>query len=314
MRIIAHRGASEAAPENTMRAFRLAREMGAHGIEIDVQASADDELVVFHDQDVQARCGRPGVVRRMTLEQLRALEVDGSGESIPTLEEVVRSRERPPIVTIEIKTYRVSDIRVADLVGRFLRALEPALRSQLVVSSFHPLALFKARRYAPEVRRALLSMSALKRPLREMWARKLVGASELHLEVRMIDRRRVERIHAAGRECVAWTVNDPERMLKLREFGVDAVMTDVPDVAAVTLEHGADAGYRLLAQRYPGFDPSTKPIVWPLPAPEQEAQAQADEDEIEAALDDELRKAFGDEVFEQAQAAALLEAEDEEAA
>jgi glycerophosphoryl diester phosphodiesterase len=254
MRIIAHRGASVAAPENTLRSFALAKDHGAQGIEIDVQATADDRLVVFHDRDVTGLCGGEGVVRRMTLDQLRGLRVADTDQHIPTLEEVIRTADRPGIVTIEVKTYKVRDVRVADLVGRFLRDLHEELRAQVVVSSFHPFALLKTRRYAPRVRRGLLTMSLFRRPLREMWARRLVGASELHVEAKMVDAQRVAAAHAAGREIVAWTVNDPAELLRLRDLGVDGVMTDLPDVARRALEEGLEPAMAMLADRYPDFE------------------------------------------------------------
>src|SRR5579863_8095472 len=87
--VIAHRGASADAPENTLAAFRLAREQGADAIELDVMRCATGEVVVFHDDDLQRYFGRPTLIRDLSFEDLRKLDV-GRGEQIPTLDEVLK--------------------------------------------------------------------------------------------------------------------------------------------------------------------------------------------------------------------------------
>ncbi|GIW73286.1 MAG: glycerophosphoryl diester phosphodiesterase [Planctomycetota bacterium] len=228
MRVIAHRGASEAAPENTLAAFALARRMGASGLEVDVQATADRRLVIFHDPDTERLCGVPGRVRAMTLAELRRLRVAGE-HPIPTLEELLATEDRPASLILELKSYRWHDLAVADLLGRYLRRTRAHERTPIVVSAFHPVALLKLKRHVPEVPRALLMMRGLRLPLRDGWSRRLVGAGELHLHAALVERARVTAAHQAGRAVIAWTVNDPEQALALRELGVDGVMTDAPD-------------------------------------------------------------------------------------
>src|SRR5512138_2694544 len=92
--IIAHRGASAHAPENTLSAFRLALEQGADGIELDAKLSADGHVIVIHDQTIKRTTGQPGIVRQMTLRQLKSMDAGSffdsayAGEQIPTLAEV----------------------------------------------------------------------------------------------------------------------------------------------------------------------------------------------------------------------------------
>lgn len=234
--VLAHRGASRAAPENSLAALRLSRELGADGVEFDVQRCGSGELVVFHDRTL-ARCtGRMGWVSETSLERLRTLSLDRlsrslggqvQGERIPTLEEWLEAAPKGLFLNLEVKLDRVADTRLA---GDSVQALVKAGRAdQAIVSSFHPVALRGAAMETGEVARGMLIdfsrrwrlMGALHLPARP---------SALHPHHRLVTPRRVARWHSVGLRVIPWTVDDPEQALRCLDAGVDAIITNRPDV------------------------------------------------------------------------------------
>lgn len=141
-RVVAHRGASGAAPENTLSAFRGAWALGCEAIELDVHLSADGHAVVIHDQDLARTAGDPRRVRECTLAELRALEVgswkhaDFTGERIATLAEVIEEAPAGTTIFIEVKAPPSSTGEMADLL-RGLHAGAAAPRAvTLALQSF----------------------------------------------------------------------------------------------------------------------------------------------------------------------------------
>jgi len=149
----AHRGLFDndsEAPENSLTAIQKAVEAG-YGIEFDVQLSKDGQLVVFHDASLQRMCGIEGKVWEYTLEELKALKLAGSEETIPTLEEVLKAVDgRVPLI-IEYKLDRVQT-RVCELADRILQQYPGAY----CIESFHPLAVIWYRKHRPEIMRGQL--------------------------------------------------------------------------------------------------------------------------------------------------------------
>jgi glycerophosphoryl diester phosphodiesterase len=229
MRVIAHRGASAAEPENTLAAFALAKRVGAHAIELDARICGSGEVVVFHDETLERLTGAKGAVAATPLAELRKLRVAGR-EAIPTLEEILRSEERPHALVIELKTDRWNDVAVALRTVELLSRTQADARGPITVSSFNPLALRTLRALAPHVPRAMLAARANARPLRNLWFTRPVAPRELHLEACLIDARTIARARRAGRFVVAWTVNDAREGARLAALGVDGLITDVPEV------------------------------------------------------------------------------------
>jgi glycerophosphoryl diester phosphodiesterase len=228
-RIIAHRGASADAPENTLAAFRLAREQGADGVELDVMRCRSGEVVVFHDDDLVRLGGRPEQVRALTYDELRTIDL-GGGERIPTLEAVLAALG-PLLVNIELKTAptwggRIVDdglaAAVSDLVFR------KSAQERILVSSFDPLLLARFRLHAPRVATGLLFAHDQARPYRQAWAAPLVRPTAVHPESVLVDARAVARWHARGLGVHVWTVDDAAEVRLLCALGVDAIITNRP--------------------------------------------------------------------------------------
>ena len=152
--VLAHRGASAEAPENTLAAFRLAMEQGADGLELDVRRCASGEPVVIHDADTLRTSGAALRVADASLRELRALDAGAwkspafRGERIPTLDEVLR--ELPSsVVNVELKSDGVPDAKLARAVAQVIRDRQAAAR--VIVSSFDPRLLAAFKVAAPEI-------------------------------------------------------------------------------------------------------------------------------------------------------------------
>ncbi len=232
---IAHRGASAVAPPNTLAAFRRAAELGADGVELDVHLSADGVPVVIHDFTVDATTDGTGRVGDMPLAALKELDAGFrfdpafAGERIPTLEEVFAEVGGRLLINVELKSmpgndYPGLEAAVAALIRRH------GLTDRVLVSSFNPFALRRFRREMPEVPVGFLYETApLSRVARLAAALIRLRPHALHPWWGLITPDTVRRARARGQRVVAWTVDEPEAMARLVEWGVDAIITNHPE-------------------------------------------------------------------------------------
>ncbi|MEW5718561.1 MAG: glycerophosphodiester phosphodiesterase [Chloroflexota bacterium] len=231
--VIAHRGASAYAPENTLAAFNLALEMGADGIELDVSLTQNGVPVVLHDDTVDRTTNGRGAVKQMTLAQVKALDASNKmekyrGEKIPTLEEVLRAISPRGSVNIELKNFAVKTDGVE---AATLAAIEnTGALDKVMVSSFNPLALRRMYALEPRISRGLLYSPHLPIFLRRAWLRPFAHPTALHPHFTMITREFVAWARGKGYTINTWTVDEPDEMKRLIELGVDAIITNKPDV------------------------------------------------------------------------------------
>jgi len=230
---IAHRGASAAAPQNTLAAFRKAAELGADGIELDVQLSADGVAVVIHDFVVDHTTDGLGRVADKTLVELKALDAgvrfspQFAGERIPTLAQVFESLDGRLLVNVELKCWRRSDALAASAVQLVRRH---AMEKRVLFSSFNPLALRAVKRLAPEIPVGLLYAPDLPIYLRRAWLAPLVPHEARHPSFTIVNETMMRWCHARGLRVHAWTVDEPAGMRRLIAAGVDGIITNKPDV------------------------------------------------------------------------------------
>jgi glycerophosphoryl diester phosphodiesterase len=227
--VIAHRGASAYAPENTMPAFELAVQLKADMLELDVQRSADGVLVCYHDFSTERWNGQQRLATDCTLAELQQLDIRGA--RIATLAEVCSFvRETGVRVNVEIK-----GLGIGEDIARLLR--EERVEEQILFSSFSIVALHEIEQAAPHIPRAYLMGTRTLRPvvrLRESWPfrwlrRANCAAWHPVYQIPLL-RRLVPRVQRAGFTVNVWTVNDVAIMQKLLRIGVDGIITDVPDV------------------------------------------------------------------------------------
>ena len=234
-RLIAHRGVSARAPENSLEAFVQARDDGADGIELDVLAAASGEVIVFHDDDLARLGGRPERVRDLAWSTLRDVKLL-SGARIPLLAEVLEA-SRPLLVNVELKADGRSPRGLAALVTRVAAIVEgTGSASRVLVSSFHPWAVALWQRRCPAVPAALLYESGSALPLRRGWALRWLRPFAAHPEAVLCDRARVAALHDRGFRVHVWTVDAPEELRRLRALGVDGLITNDPAAARRVLE------------------------------------------------------------------------------
>jgi glycerophosphoryl diester phosphodiesterase len=214
--VIAHRGASAEEVENTLPAFERAIELGADYVEFDVQASADGALVVFHDLRLDRLTPEKGPLRARSLEALREL-------GIPTLEDVLELTAGRIGVVAEIKNPWL--FRRHDIVARTVRLL-PA---EGIVASFSRRAVLETRHVRPSLRTVQhIGVGASIRAAADFaWAAGFADAR--------VSARGVAKAHRLGLQALVYTVNEPERVVALRDLGIDGVFTDLPDRALAAL-------------------------------------------------------------------------------
>lgn len=232
--IFAHRGACAVAPENTLPAFEKALELGADGIELDVQATADGILVVLHDFNLGRTTTGSGLLRTHTLAQLAHVDAgvlfdeSFAGTRIPTLAQVFDLVGDRCLVNVEIKNLAWQGGREPAPLVRMIQ--QRRLHDQVIVSSFNPLALLKMRQLDPSI--ALGRLYVPQQPLNSMsaWFGALIAAEALHPHFRMIDAQLIAKARSRGQFVNTWTVNDVTDARRLAQLGVDAMITDVPDM------------------------------------------------------------------------------------
>jgi glycerophosphoryl diester phosphodiesterase len=241
--ILAHRGASHRAPENTLAAFRLAAEIGADGIELDVQLCQDGEAVVIHNSTVDETTDGGGRVKDFTLTELQELDAGSwytaefRGEHIPSLAQVLHELGARLIFNIELKTgSSFSDGLEAEVV----RLVEDAnMVHRVIISSFNPVALWRVHRLNRNIPIGLLYAPDQPRHLRDRWLQPLARPNALHPRWDMLDEQSVAAAHRQGLRVHPWTCNDPDAMLRLVGWGVDAIITDRPDLLYDLLHRAA---------------------------------------------------------------------------
>lgn len=230
--IYGHRGASGYAPENTLESFRLSMEMGADGFELDVHMSLDGELVVIHDESVDRTTNGTGLVRNLTLAQLKGLDASCGmeayqGARIPTLGEVFDLiRDTHHIVNVEIKT---DEWFYPQLEEKCLAlAKEKGVEDRVIYSSFNHYTLMKLRELNPSAKLGMLFGDIMVKP----WE----YASQLPVDYLHPMKMNIyvpgfsQGTAAAGYGVNMWTINDPETMELCLKTGA-GIITNYPDVA-----------------------------------------------------------------------------------
>ena len=228
---VAHRGASAQYPENTLLAFRRAIEQRVDALELDVHLTADDELVIIHDSTLERTTNGYGNVHDKTLQEIRQLDA-GQGEKIPLLEEAIQLARAAQIrLCVEIKgATETEELAIAEST---VRALEVAnFLSQVIVTSFSPQALLRAKAIQPELS-TMLDPSPQDGSLtpRQICAQALrAGANCLSYDFRFLTPAISSECQLTGLALWPWDPDEPEDMRQVIMLGVHGIMTNRPEV------------------------------------------------------------------------------------
>jgi glycerophosphoryl diester phosphodiesterase len=244
--IVAHRGASQMAPENTMAAYRLGVEAGADAIELDVHLTADGQLAVIHDETLDRTTDRSGPVAELTMDEIReadagarferpddsGLPFAGQGLRVPTLSEVLEWLPDETGLVVEIKARAAADAVVQAIDGHPAQA-----GGRLWVIGFDEAAIDRVRELDPSIRTGYLVApgQAIDEAFAWVSGRGHSGVFPWEGDLGADLLTLLAQAAIYGVEVGCYVVNDPDRMQSLSDAGLWGFVTDIPDVAVETL-------------------------------------------------------------------------------
>lgn len=236
--IVAHRGSSRIAPENTLAAYALAWEQGAHAAETDVHLTADGQVVCLHDSTLERTAGVDRPVAEMTMEEIQMLDAgswksgDYADEPIPLLSEVLAITPPEALFFVEIKSDPETVPAIVDVIR------ESEIEDQIVVIAFNRDSLDVVHELMPEMP-LLWLLGAPKDPdtdeplpIDPEKARIAAesGFAGINVSYLGVSQELVDTCNELGIELAIWTIDDPERTAEFVDMGICGVTTNVPDV------------------------------------------------------------------------------------
>lgn len=232
MKIIAHRGASAYAPENTLAAFQKALDMGAKAVEFDVQMTADGELIVIHDDFLSRTTNGQGLVIQTDYEVIKTLDAGSwfdpifKDEKIPLLKEVLILLKDRVEVHLEIKKIAFEKRPIEEAIYQCVK--EIGMVDQVIFSSFdHQCLLYLSKTYHVTI--GMLTGSSLVEPAGYIKSTG-IALSSYNPSAEYVSQSLVAAIHGDGYQVTTYTVNDLWLLDLLEEMGVDGVFSNYPDL------------------------------------------------------------------------------------
>jgi glycerophosphoryl diester phosphodiesterase len=215
---VGHRGARALEPENTLRSFRRAVELGVDAVELDVRRTKDGKIVVIHDDKVDRTTDGSGLVKELSLEEIKGFRTE-EGETIPSLGEILDFLKDKVKVLIELKEAGFEE-KVLELVR------EREMLDDVIVVSFSEDALARVRELDERVATGLIYVRHRK-PRETALG---LGAEYLLPLYRFTHSADVKKAHEAGLKVIVWTINTPEEVTIYKQKGVDGIATDKPNI------------------------------------------------------------------------------------
>ncbi len=235
--IIAHRGASAYYPENTLVAFAGAITMAADMVELDVQLTADGEVVVFHDEKINRCTNGKGAIADYTLARLKKLDAGSwfaenyAGVRVPTLAEVLKLCQNKIAVNIEIKTEAVTDKISGGIEEKCLKVVNHiGMRDHVVFSSFDPRAIGHLKQIDGLSPAAVLFEKKYYGSKMPSQIVESLGADAFNCSARELNGKWLADLKQYGIPVNVYTVNDEKKMMRLLTLGVNGIFTNRPDV------------------------------------------------------------------------------------
>jgi len=232
--VTGHRGASGHAPENTLSAMRIAIEMGAEFSELDVQETADGEIILLHDSSLKKTSGVDKNIWEVNYADLKGLDVgswfseDYKNEPVPTLQEVIDLVKGKMKLNIELKANKHEKM----LAERTLKVvMDNNFLDQVVFTSFKFDEIRKIRELNKEAKVGYI-FGKLPEDV-DVFSE---DVDVLSVNIKTVDAALMKKAKDAGKEVAVWTVNKPEDMKRMIEIGVDRIITNYPDVLRKVLD------------------------------------------------------------------------------
>lgn len=224
--VIGHRGASGIAPENTLKSFRIALEMGADMIELDIRQTLDGELVCIHDSELDRTTSGVGQIHKLTLEEIQQVDA-GSGEQVPLLSDVLDFAKNKIMVNIELKVKDIEQL-VVDMVTK--RSME----QQILVSSFFHESLRQVKEINPAIDTGVL-VNKIPEDVIDYCTQ--LNTDALNPLFFLLTHELAEELHRFGLKIFPWTVNDPKMVETLLEMSVDGIISDFPEMVVSIMDN-----------------------------------------------------------------------------
>lgn len=238
MLIIGHRGARGEAPENTLSGFHYLKSLGVRAAEFDIHVAGDGQLVVIHDDSLNRTTNGVGWVKDKTHSELATLNACyhfGAtwpfNDGVPTLASVLECLSHFEHLQLEVKVNTRED---CERVAQQLPILCQAFGKRAVTTSFNVDYLRLMQHQQPQIPRGLLVESDFMGDILAL--AQTLGCGLIAPHHSLINKTRIDAAHQLGLTVSTWTVNDPQRMIELKNMGLDSLITDYPSLALKTLD------------------------------------------------------------------------------
>ena len=240
--VYGHRGASSYAPENTMSAFRLAKQQGADGIEFDVKLSADGQVVIIHDPTVNRTTNGKGLVKNLSLSEIKQLDAGSSfssqfaGEPIPTLAELFDEMRHSLYMNVEMTNYTTQSDLLPEKVAELVRKYD--MYDSIVFSSFSKKTITRIHALLPEIPVAMLANEGLPGAINRSSIGLKAAPDALHPHFSDVTPAMIEKQKQYHRKVNVWTVNQEADIRRMIVLGVDGIITNDPILALQCRDSG----------------------------------------------------------------------------
>lgn len=221
--VIGHRGAMGYETENTLASVQKAMDLGVDMIEIDVFKIESGEIAVFHDERVERLTNGGGRIEEYNIVQMNHLILDGN-HKIPMLQEVLKLINNQVALNIELKGSNTAE-RVNFILDYYVREKGWSW-DNILISSFKWDELREMRKFNPDIQIAVLTEED---PIGAIEVAKELNAVAINPNYRTLTEKNVAKIHMEGLKIYTWTVNEPEDIKKMKNFGVDGIITNYPE-------------------------------------------------------------------------------------
>lgn len=232
-KVLAHRGLSHLAPENTMAAFEKAKDLGLHWLEFDVMLSKDHHPVIFHDEKLNRTTNGKGLLADKTWHQLQALDAGSwfsktyHKELIPALETVLEfMKEHQLNAVVEIKATPKKDVVTAEKTIQVIEGVWPEGLKHIIFASFSLASLITVRKILPK---QALGFGLHTWDETALEIIKSLDCFSVHVNHRILTAKRIKLLQKINCHILAYTVNKPERAVFLRKLGIDGFFSDCPE-------------------------------------------------------------------------------------